>query len=295
MSFFDDVERRLREETPERYGRRLREEAAPTRRHGRASFVRRHRRVLLVAAAALAGLTVPALGAVSGLWQPDVRPSPPMRTTAGTGFSCSQEPSGSIDAGPRVGPVFTSVLAVLARPRTTADVLDRRYLRVPFAHDIDVHGIRYLGTAPDGRRYYVIPAGGSGSSRPADDCLRKLPSKIRRADARSPRHEPTICVVGGGAGGCGPLADVRSHGSWSASGIGNHSTVAGVVPDGVRAIRVTYGRSTRSFPVEGNFFAFRVALQAPQAASPDRLEWELADGSLRDVTRRSGASVRRDP
>lgn len=56
------------------------------------------------------------------------------------------------------------------------------------------------------------------------------------------------------------------------------------MPNGVRAIRVTYGRSTRSFPVRDNFFAFRVALQAPRAADPDRVVWQLADGSTQDVT-----------
>lgn len=279
--YFDELERQLREQTTKRYstGSGGGPASAQPRRSGRATFVLRHRRLLVGAAAALAGLAVPALGAVNDLWHPDVKPAPAMRTVNGTGFACRQASGHGADAEPRVGRAFTSVLDVLARPRTTADVPERRYLQTPFARDIDTQGIRYLGTAPDGRRYYVLPAGGSGAPQPPADC--------RRRYARQPRRELTVCVVGGGAGSCGSLADVRLHGSWGADGAGSHSTVAGVVPNGVRAIRVTYGRSTRAFAVEDNFFAFRVDLEAPQAAHPDRLVWELDDGSVRDVTRRA--------
>jgi hypothetical protein len=51
--------------------------------------------------------------------------------------------------------------------------------------------------------------------------------------------------MGGGGGGCGTLADVRAQGMFGASGTDGRSTVAGIVPNGVRAVRVTYGRSTR--------------------------------------------------
>jgi len=291
--FFDELERRLRKETTERYSSQPREGPVPAQARRRPTFVRQHRRLLVLAAVALAALAVPALGAVSDLWQPDVRPAPSMRSrraVRGISFSCRQETSRRVDAGPPVGRTFTSVLAVLARPRTTADVPERRYMQTPFARDIDVKGIRYLGSAPDGHRYYVIPAGGAGLPRPAEDCLRRLPNKLRRSYEHQPRQEPTICVAGDGGGGCSSLADVRAHGSWGASGTGGSSSVAGVVPNGVHAIRVTYGRSTRTFKVSDNFFAFRVALEAPQAVRPDRLVWELDDGTVRDVTRPAAPS-----
>lgn len=296
--FFDELERRLRKQTTEHYSRPADERSVPAQARGRTTFVRGHRRLLVMAAVVLAALTVPALGAVSNLWQPDVRPAPSMRSVRairGMSFSCRQETNTRVDAGPRVGRTFTSVLGVLARPQTAADVPERRYLQTPFARDIDVKGIRYLGTAPDGQRYYVIPAGGAGLRPPPEACLRKLPPRLRRSYEHPPRHEPTICVAGGGASGCGSLADVRLHGSWGANGVGRESTIAGVVPNGVRAIRVTYGRSTRTFRVSDNFFAFRVALEAPQAVRPDRLVWELDDGSVRDVTRRRAASSRQAP
>lgn len=293
--FFDELERRLREGTTERYSRERGDGSIPAQARRRPTFVRRRRRPLALAAVALAALAVPALGAVSDLWQPDVRPAPSMRSVRaarGMGFSCRQETGSRVDPGPRVGRTFTSVLAVLARPRTPADVPERRYLRTSFARDIDVKGVRYLGTAPDGQRYYVIPAGGAGLPPPPDDCLRMLPPKLRRSYEHQPRQEPTICIAGDGGGSCGSLADIRLHGSWGANGTGDRSTVAGVVPNGVHAIRVTYGRSTRTFAVSDNFFAFRVALEAPQAVRPDRLVWELDDGTVRDVTRRAARSPR---
>lgn len=287
--YFDDGARRLRDAGSDR--RHQPDERHPPRRR-RMRRAHGPRRFVLVGLLALVVLAVPAaLATVTDLWKPDVRPLPPMGTVGairGNSFSCRPirgESDLHVDVGPRVGPEFTSVLGVLARPRTPADRIERRYLRSGFAHDIDVQGVRYLGTAPDGVRYYVIPAGSLGSPPPPASCLRKLPPRVRRIYDRQPRREPSICIQGGGGGGCMPLADIRRHGSWGASGVGGRSTVSGVVPNGVRAIRVTYGHSTRTFPVRDNFFAFRVALQAPQAVQPDRLVWELDDGTVRDVTR----------
>ncbi len=289
--FFDELERRLRAGTTDQYAGSKDARRSPAR----ATFARRHRRLLLAAVVSLVGLSVPALAAVSDLWQPDVRPGPSMHsvTVRGTSFGCNSTSSRSFDTGPPIGPEFTSVLAVLARPRSARDALDRRYLRAPFARGIDAKSIRYLGTAPGGSRYYVVPAAGSGEAPPPKECLQRLPPKLRKAYEQPARQEPTICLVGGGTGACGSLADVRRRGSWGASGIGGRSTVAGVVPNGVQAIQVTYGRSTRTFPVSDNFFAFRVALEVPQAVQVDRMVWKLDDGSTRDVIHRHAAPLRR--
>lgn len=285
--FIDDLRDQLRANAAERFPRQDAEGEQTTRTRGRAPTTRRRRRLVVVALVALAGVAVPALGAVTDLWRPDVRPWPAMRTAtvSGRGFSCTTPSRHGIDVGPPIGRAFTSVLGVLARPRTAADAIDRRYLEAPFASGIVVRSIRYLGTAPDQRRYYVIPAWGTGRQSLPERCLHRLPERARRSYEHPSSPSPTICIFGGGGGSCSSLADIRRRGSWGASGVDGRSTVAGVVPNGVRAIHVTYGRSTRVFPVRDNFFAFRVGLDAPRAVRPDRLVWELDDGTVRDVTR----------
>lgn len=285
--YFDELERRLRDATSERHGT-----GSPPRSSAhRADWARRHRRLLVFAVVALTGLAVPAVGAVTDLWRPDVRPPPPMgtvRSSPGTAVSCRHTSAPPLDVGPPVGRAFTSVLGVLARPRTAADAIERRYLSGPGLVGVDVDGVRYLGTAPDGVRYFVVPVRGYGRHSIPERCLRKLSPKARRLFSSRPQpREPMVCVYGGGGGGCSTIADVSAHGSYGSSGtLRSRSTVAGVVPNGVDDVRVTYGTSTRTFPVRENFFAFRVALGAPQAVKPDRVEWLMDDGSVRDVTRR---------
>lgn len=286
--FFDELEQRLRD-AAQRQGAA----AADVRPPSAAPYapcrawMRRHRRLLVVVAAALVGLAVPAVAAVTDLWRPDVRPSPPMRTAplhAGPAYTCRHVSSPPLDVGPPVGRAFTSVLGVLARPRTSADAFDLRYLRAPGLLGVDVAGIRYLGTAPGGTRSYVVAARGFAAqpSWPAR-CLRRLSPAARRHVVRPARHEPTICVFGGGSS-CTPLAVVRAQGTFGSFGtVRGRATVAGLAPNGVRVVRISYGRSTRVFPVRDNFFSFAVAIDVERAA-PDRVEWLMDDGSVRDVT-----------
>lgn len=290
--FFDELERRLRDAATERYAANPDAGSQPPEPSRRgAAWARRHRRLLVLALVALAGLAVPAVGAMTDLWRPDVDPPPPMGTVTaahGNAVSCRGRSSTRIDVGPPVGRAFTSVLGVLARPRTAADAIERRYVGGPGLVGVDVDGVRYLGTAPDGVRYFVVPVRGYGRHPLPARCLRKLSPKLRRLFSPRPQpREPTVCVFGGGGGGCSTLADVSAHGSYGSSGtMHSRATVAGVVPNGVHDVRVTYGASTRTFPVRDNFFAFSVALGAPQAVDADRVEWVMDDGSVRDVTRR---------
>lgn len=284
--FFDDLERRLRDATVERYGA----DGTPRSSTPRAGWAHRHRRLLVLAVVALAGLAVPAVAAVTDLWHPDVRPAPPMGTVTsspGTAVSCRRTSSRRLDVGPPAGPAFTAVLGVLARPRTSADAFDRRYLRAPGLVGVDVDGIRYVGTAPDGVRFFVVPVRGVGRHPLPERCLRRLGPRERRLFAPRPQpREPIVCVFARGGGGCTPVADVRAYGTFGSSGtVRGRATVAGLVPNGVRDVRVTYGTSSRTFPVHDNFFSFLVALDV-ERTKPDRVEWLMDDGRVRDVTRR---------
>ncbi|HEX7289561.1 MAG TPA: hypothetical protein VF250_00415 [Conexibacter sp.] len=278
--FFDALEERLRSSAAEQHADVVEQTAPPARR-------RRIRRRPLVAVAVAAGaLAVPAVAAVTDVWRPDVKPAPPMRTTvtSGPSASCDVGPR-RLDVGPPVGAAFTSVLGVLARPRSAADAFDRRYLRGPGLLGVDVQGIRFVGTAADGKRTFIVPARGFGQQPWPARCLRGLDGRQRRRLAHPPqRREPTVCMFSGG-GGCSSLADVRTHGMFGSSGVvRGRATVAGIVPNGVRAVRITYGRSTRDFRVRENFFSFLVGIEAERAL-PDRFEWLMDDGSVRDVTR----------
>jgi hypothetical protein len=285
--FFDELEERLRSSTAEQHARAGRD--VPALRPRRWGWMRRHRRPLIAVAIAVGGFAVPAVAAVSDLWRPDVVPRPPMRTvmaTPGHAVSCDDMPTPGVDVGPPVGADFTSVLGVLARPRTADDAPERRFLRLPGIVGVDVAGARLLGTAADGTRSYLVAARGHRGQPWPKRCLRGLDPDLRRRLAHPPQlREPTVCVVGRSGGGCSSLADVRAHGTYQTSGVVlGRATVVGLAPDGVRAVRVTYGRSTRTFPVSDNFFTFAVAVDVEQAASPDLVEWVLDDGSVREVT-----------
>jgi len=287
--FFDELEERLRTATTEQHARARSHDAAPAAR--RRGWARRHRRLLVVAPIALIGFAVPAVGAVTDLWRPDVKPAPPMRTVpehpSRNVVACGNVPERRLDVGPRVGADFTSVLGVLARPRTAADAFDRRYLpQLSSLLGVDLAGIRSVGLTADGNRAFVIPARGFGQQPWPARCLRGLHGH-RRALLAHPqqRREPVVFLFGAGGGGAIPLAAIRAHGTYARFGnTRGRATVMGLVPNGVRAVRVTYGRSTRSFPVRNNFFSFRVAVDVEQ--SPDRVAWELEDGSVRVVIRR---------
>lgn len=287
--FFDELEERLRAAATVEHARRADEADAAGRPAACAPSRRRwiRRRPLLAVALAAGALSVPAVGAVTDVWRPDVDPAPAMTTATaiGTGVSCEGSAK-RIDTGPPAGPEFTSVLGVLARPRTAGDDVAAKYLRPLGLVGVDVQGIRRVGGDT-----FLVPSRGAGQPPLPAGCARKLPPRVRRLYARPAEPVPTICLIGGGGGGCTPLAEIRAHGTFGASGTRHgRATVSGLAPNGVREVRVTYGRSTRSFPARDNFFAFEVAVDVPQASTPDRVEWLMEDGSVRDVTQRHGPS-----
>jgi hypothetical protein len=89
---------------------------------------------------------------------------------------------------------------------------------------------------------------------------------------------------GGYAGiGCYGAAAIRSGRALSS----DSGTVAGLVPDGVARVRLVRGGQSTEAAVENNLFV------SDRTASPSRVDWLAADGSL--VERIDLRSVRRPP
>jgi hypothetical protein len=301
--FFDELEQRLRASAAEQHGGAAAAPGSPpaaaaeedggapaaahARRRGWLRPRGNRRLVVLVVATLLAGAAVPTVPAVTGLWEPDVEPQAPRGTVVSPTRSVSCDvKERTFRSGRPIGPEFAAVLGVFARPRTAADRFPRKHLRSLHLVGLDVRAIRRAGVTAGGRPFYVLPARGVANPAWPARCARRAPPEQRRQLTHPPLiDEPTICVMDGG-GACGPLADIARHGSYGSSGtVRGRATISGLAPNGVREIRVTYGTSTETFPVHDNFFTFKVGIDVEQASSPDKLEWLMSDGSVKDVTR----------
>jgi hypothetical protein len=279
--FFDTVERRLRQSA---------ERVAPAPRR---PWWRR-RVAFVVALAALAGFAVPAVAAITTLWAPDVPPQRPWRVTTGPSYSCDRlasRPRATVTSRP-VSPQLASQLAALRRPRVAADRVDARYLRMLPVVGLNRSAIRRLAVGADGSGVYVIPVEGVAGERPwPARCLDGLPPTVRRRLGRGTpdRIEPMLCVLSGGGGSCGLTPSrLRRQGSFGAAAVGRGGTlVTVIVPDGVATVSVAYGRSERTFAVRDNVVSFMTSLSPEQASSPDKLQWQLADGTTRTIPTRS--------
>jgi hypothetical protein len=275
--FFDTVEQRLRQS------------AAQVATAPRRPWWRR-RVALVVALAALVGFAVPAVAAITTLWTPDVPPQRPWRVTTGQSYSCdglASRPRSTTTTRP-VSPQLTSQLAALRRPRGAADRVDARYLRTLPVIGLNRAAIRRLAVSANGSDVYVIPVEGIAGERPwPARCLDGLPRRLRRQFGRGTpdRVEPMLCVLDGGGSSCGLTAsDLRRRGSFGAATVGRGDTlVTGIVPDGVTAVTVAYGRSKRAFAVHDNVVSFMTSLSPERASSPDQLQWQLADGTTRTI------------
>lgn len=257
--------------------------AARQRGRGATAPGRRARRPLLVLLLALlvAGGAVPAVTAISGLWDPGVPAQRPWgnSVTATETWTCRAR-TPAFRPGPPVGPEFAEAFAVFDRPARPGDRMRRAYLRSLPLLEIDVERIRLLGRDAAGRPVHIVPGQGMGH-RVAESCLRGMTAQERRRILGPTLDEPAICVDGG----CDTLRELARRGSFGSSGtVRGRATITTVVPNGVRAVRVAYGHASRTFPVRDNFASFRVAIDVEQASSPDRVEWLMDDGSVRDVT-----------
>jgi len=297
--FLDALEDRLRA-TAERAAAT----AAPgargdARRRGRGAMRRRgavRRRTIALAVAAVAGTAVPAVAALTSLWTPHVTSDGPRATMPASpvcgGQTALPRPRPTTTQAP-IGRELASLLGALRRPRTPADALDVRQLDAG-ARGVHVGSIRMVGAAPGGQRFFVVPVDSIVRTRPAisDRCLARHSPRARRrlagAPALPPTHGPLLCLQSGLGGNCGTtVGRLRDRGALAATparaGDVRVTVVAGLVPDGVRAVTLRYGRSERTFSIKGNFYAFEVRLPIDRASHPDRIEWLLDDGTRRPV------------
>jgi hypothetical protein len=256
--------------------------ASAERRYGRR--VRRRGHSLLMA--------IPAVGAVAVALllarpEPDVeRPAPSPASTPSptpTGRSVRPRPGYTPPAEgtwtPRVGrpevglkatidrsPVDAAAvdaLAILQRPQTARD----RRLAGPKlrfagggADGVQVDGVRALGP-----HYALVPvsraSGGTGAGTVA-----------------------SLCIVGSGGAGCGPVHRVSQQGVLLFSGGTQGTHIVGVVPDGVARVRFTpSGSSPVEVPVQENFFDLRVAATGPAGRVSPPSGWKGkvgADGRI---------------
>lgn len=284
--FFDDLEQQLHEAAQREIASA--EGASPPQ-----SWWRRPRALALLAVGA-AGLATPAIARVTGIWNPGVRPGPPARTvTAGTpssGLTCTDNsgPQAAVITNASPSTLLTNILGVLRRPYSSEDQFPA--LRLPQGlaalngAAVNPHAIRFLGTA--GRKsYFAVPI--AGSAHVPAHCRQGLTARQRHnaeASQPPPITQPRICLLSStGSGGCGGSpGELRERGAQIGIGTAaNETIVAGLVPDGVTAVTITYGRSHRTFAIHNNFLSYVVAVGASRA--PNAVVWHFADGSARRV------------
>jgi hypothetical protein len=189
-------------------------------------------------------------------------------------------------------PTLLSQLAVLRHGRRQRTPLMKEYFTL---HRIAVRYVRRLDTGPGRVRYYLIPATVRPSVVTTPVLCRHRPPRgvSRRQELKRERlalHSFGLYLVsiypdGGynspsGLGGRRPrllnneitnlIADPR------------HTWLAGLVPDGVAAVRATFRQRSYRYQVTRNFWVVRL----PGSIPPDRLdgittEWLRADGTVR--------------
>jgi hypothetical protein len=243
------------------------EDAARRRARRRPGFAATwsRRTLALAAAGAVAAISVPA-AAVTGVFSSSPGPYRPNATQPSyvdVGPPCvdRRTPELRTTTAPPPGEL-TALLAVLRRPQTPGDRLDPDHLNRLSMLPVDAvnpDAIR-LATESDGRVIYLVPAANVGYHEPLPDtegCKRVTPPKLKPV--------PGVCLVESGSGAsCPDVNAIRSGKSLMTTGGSNRGTtrIAGVVPDGVRAIiwRVRRGNGfldTR-VPVRNNVYAATV-------------------------------------
>jgi len=247
-------------------------------------------------------------------------------------------PSFNLDARPtftdaRPSDALLSTLGVLRRPATDADRIDLRSLLYDpnFASNIYAQWIR-VATAADGQQFVVFASQDRMRPKlPPRRCLalenaelgrlltgqegavRRYALRLKRSLDRSefPKggFKPQEAIFlfsrapNGGIGGGGGGIDVgffRRHGMFMSSGTRDRSDVAGLLPDGVASVELTFARSVSrgphrdpkvyprtlrvTVPVQDNVVSFEIARPA-EDAFPTRMKWLRADGSVLRVVR----------
>jgi hypothetical protein len=245
-SFFDQLDKQLREIANRKPGPAARSRRAP--RHTRKLSV------ILLAVLAVSGTAL----AATGLWRPilgEPRFGPPPTITS------SAPPRSQLE-----------LLGVLRRPQTRADrgaaTLEELQYLSRTASGVRTGYIRLLSDHTGLGAAVLVPA--ARYSLSADEAP---PSVVTSA----PRKNALCLVVGdrdgqGSAKGCFTTDDVRD----GAATLSLGRYLFGLVPDGVRTVTVTFGdKRTATSPASSNLFE----IPMPAGALPQYMTWTTTTGA----------------
>lgn len=254
--FFEELEAQLRAAA---------ERQAVSRRR---SWWRRRRNVGLAAVAAV-GLGTPALARVTGAWDPGVPPPPPAGTatvSSSPETTCRELPAPAVRRV-ALDPALVRLLGVLRRPQGPEDMFPAADRLRQTGETVVPESIRLLGKVGE-HHYFALEI-----------------LALQRGGCPTPQTpvEAMLCVRDDtGSGSCGEDAEsLRRGGPPNQSGLnraGNGEFVS-LVPDGVEAVSVRYGSSTRTLPVRNNFYGYEIVADPTQG--PDEVIWHLRDGRER--------------
>ena len=186
---------------------------------------------------------------------------------------------------------LVSRMAVLRRPKQAEDKPPVKLALFPYRL-LAIDYIRKVGEGPDGEGYYIVP-GSVGYPRLPRRCLRRLSPHRRRVEQRierQARKRERVIALGmfewgssGGGGGGGCCSDAHalvSNRTIQTSGFHGHSTVTGLVPDGVASVTLRWHRGPeRNATVANNFWLTTAPYSAPRAF-PTTTIWRDAAGHL---------------
>jgi iron uptake system EfeUOB component EfeO/EfeM len=191
-------------------------------------------------------------------------------------------PGSRAPAHAKVPRQLASKYAILRRPQRPIDRLKRDQLNASLsAAGVILSGTRFLGKAAYGGRVYLVPAQHLLAFRlaplrclPADQ--RALETELRPALRREFVHRAMCIEVLGGNGGSPSC--VSASGAPDALLYMGGTPGFGLVPNGVRAVTITYQTAhPRTVPVHHNFF---VIVAPKQVAPPCGVQWLDAGGTV---------------
>jgi hypothetical protein len=178
---------------------------------------------------------------------------------------CFETPSTANTGSP--GPALLSMLGVLRRPQKPSDDLELSSLP-HIGEGVYVNYIR-LARVVAGTSYYLIPVAKPHCSEPEELLL----------------NERSSSYLGSSYGGA-TAAHIAQGKLFSSSGKGPTAVVAGVVPDHVAKVSVSYAKSGHlhavtitTKPVE-NVFVATVPRESPAASVPKSVVWRSAKGKV---------------
>jgi hypothetical protein len=220
------------------------------------------RRTVLVLIPATALIAVPAFAAVTGVFHAshkrlvNLNPKPCVQRTPLRPRTSNLPPP----------PELTSILGVLRRPSRPADRMSGSLTLLPFVAGINPDYVRVRHPGPPPATLIILPAQNIRAQQ-------ALPNTSACKLAKGPRQTPQsgVCLIerfgSGAGGGCFTAAQIRRGALPGALSGGMHGAalVAGLVPDGVTRVTLTFRRHRREkrveLPVVDNTYAVMVKLR----------------------------------